>query len=115
MSGIPTTFGAIVTLPLDQHCSWCGATPDRWRTLVTGPGVTICSDCLLLVAVIMTTENAAPNEAAPDEPDRANCSTTCPYCCEILAKVNAALSDSSPRAWRVLYPPAGGDVKHPHP
>jgi hypothetical protein len=32
------------------YCQWCGGKPDDRRIVVSGPGVTICSDCIGFVS-----------------------------------------------------------------
>lgn len=49
------------------YCMWCGGYPDErvapgepghssYRIVVNGPGVTICSDCIELVAIVVKEE-----------------------------------------------------------
>lgn len=41
------------TTPQPPYCQWCGGSPGPARIVVQGPGVTICSDCIDLAAVIV--------------------------------------------------------------
>jgi hypothetical protein len=42
----------ILAAGADVQCSFCGKGPDKFRTVVTGPGVRICNECVELCQVI---------------------------------------------------------------
>ncbi|MFC1436071.1 ClpX C4-type zinc finger protein [Streptacidiphilus sp. N1-3] len=47
------------------YCQWCGGKPDHHKIVVSGPGVTICNDCIDLVTVIVQESKEKRQQATP--------------------------------------------------
>ncbi len=50
------------------RCSFCGKTQDEVQKLISGPGVTICNECVHLCNIILKEEGEAPGKEAPTSP-----------------------------------------------
>jgi hypothetical protein len=56
------------------HCSFCGKSQEEVKTLVSGPGVFICDECVQLCQAIIDKKAAAPatQPTPPAPPTRPN-------------------------------------------
>ncbi|MBI4821482.1 MAG: ClpX C4-type zinc finger protein [Deltaproteobacteria bacterium] len=81
-------------------CSFCGL---KFATVVTGPGVTICLECVQLCLSIMADESnleATPRVwSSPPEPDASTIAAI------VLARESVASTPTPEETWQAVGPP----------
>lgn len=66
--------------PKDLLCSFCGLVKKQARTLVAGPGVYICGECVMVASEVVATGRPAGHKRTTFEPIDEGSGRKCSFC-----------------------------------